>query len=124
MRVSAEEPRIGREERGMEGSAGREGSVGRATVWMVVLSVLLFWLPAVGPLIAGFVGGRMAGGVGPAVVAAILPSVLAAVLLFLLGSLFALPVIGALVGAGIFFVVLAESVPLIIGAAVGGAVAE
>lgn len=88
---------------------------------MVVLSVLLFWMPAVGPTIAGFVGGRTAGGVGPAVVAAIVPSVVAAGLFLLVGSLFAVPLLGALMGAGIFVVVLVESLPLIIGAALGGA---
>lgn len=105
----------------MEVYSGREGSVGRATVWMAVLSVLLFWAPLVGPLVAGFVGGRMAGGTGPAVLAAVLPAVLAAALFLLVGSLFALPVLGAIVGTGIFAVVLVESLPLILGAAVGGA---
>jgi hypothetical protein len=100
-----------------------EGSVGAATLWMVVLSVLLFWLPPIGPVVAGFVGGRKAGGVGPAVLAATIPAVLAAVLFFLLSSLFALPVVGGLVGAGVLVVVLVESVPLFVGAALGGATA-
>src|SRR3712207_9056820 len=50
------------------------GSIGSATLWMAGLSVLLFWIPTLGPLIAGFVGGRKAGGVGPAIVAAIIRS--------------------------------------------------
>ena len=105
----------------MEIYAGRGGSVGRATAWMVVLSVLLFWVPVVGPLIAGFVGGRLAGGVGPAMVAAVVPSVLVAALFLLVGTLFAVPVLGALVGAGVFVVVFLESLPLMVGAALGGA---
>ena len=100
------------------------GSVGSATLWMIGLSILLFWIPTVGPLIAGFVGGRKAGGIGSAIVAAIIPAILVGVLLFLLGALIELPVIGALVGAGIFFVILFESVPLLIGALAGGAQAE
>lgn len=28
---------------------------------MFILSILLFWLPLIGPLVAGFVGGRKAG---------------------------------------------------------------
>ncbi len=102
----------------------KQGSIGGATLWMVGLSVLLFWVPTVGPLIAGFVGGRKAGGIGPAIVAAIIPAILVAVLLLLLGALIELPVIGALVGAGLFFVIVVESVPLLIGAIIGGALAE
>ena len=101
-----------------------QGSIGSATLWMVGLSVLLFWIPTVGPLIAGFVGGRKAGGVGPAIVAAIIPAILVATLLFLLGTLVSLPAIGALVGTGLFFVIAFESVPLLIGALIGGALAE
>ena len=100
------------------------GSIGNATLWMIGLSILLFWIPTVGPLVAGFVGGRKAGGVGPAVVAAIIPAILVAALLFLLGTLVSLPVIGALAGAGLFFVVVFESVPLLIGALIGGALAD
>jgi hypothetical protein len=77
----------------------RGGSVGSDLLWMVGLSILLFWLPTLGPLVAGFVGGRKAGGIGPAFVAAIIPAVLVAALIFLLGTLVTLPVIGALVGA-------------------------
>jgi hypothetical protein len=79
----------------MSKAAINRGSIGSATLWMVGLSVLLFWMPTVGPLIAGFVGGRKAGGVGPAIVAAIIPAILVAALLFLLGTLVSLPVIGA-----------------------------
>lgn len=104
-------------------SANR-GSVGSATLWMVGLSILLFWIPTVGPLIAGFVGGRKAGGVGSAIVAAIIPAILVSVLLFVLGTLVELPIIGALVGAGLFFIILFEGAPLLIGAVFGGAVNE
>jgi hypothetical protein len=76
----------------------RGGSVGSDLLWMVGLSILLFWLPTLGPLVPGFVGGRKAGGIGPAFVAAIIPAVLVAALIFLLGTLVTLPVIGALVG--------------------------
>ena len=108
----------------MSRATANQGSIGSATLWMVGLSVLLFWIPTVGPLIAGFVGGRKAGGVGPAILAAIIPAALVSVLLFLLGTLVSLPVIGALVGAGLFFVIAFESVPLLIGALIGGALAE
>lgn len=100
------------------------GSVGSATLWMIGLSILLFWLPTVGPLIAGFVGGRKAGSVGSAIVAAIIPAILVGVLLFVLGTLVELPIIGALVGAGVLFIILFESIPLLIGAVGGGAINE
>lgn len=65
----------------MSARATQGGSVGGATLWMVVLSVLLFWLPTLGPLVAGFVGGRRAGGVGPALGAAVIPAVIVSALI-------------------------------------------
>ncbi len=113
-----------RQEAFMTRATVNQGSIGSATLWMIGLSILLFWIPTVGPLIAGFVGGRKAGGIGPAIVAAIIPAGLVAVLLFLLGTLVQLPIVGALVGAGLFIVILVESVPLLIGALIGGVLAE
>ena len=62
--------------------ATRSGSVASATLWMFVLSLLLFWLPIVGPLIAGFVGGRKAGSLSNSIVAAFLPAIVFGVALF------------------------------------------
>ena len=104
----------------MSARARHGGSIGSATLWMVVLSVLLFWLPTVGPLIAGFVGGRRAGGVGPALGAAVIPAVIVSALIFLAGAVFDLPIIGGLVGTGVLFVILIQSLPLFIGAIGGG----
>ena len=56
--------------------------------------------------------------------AAVIPAILVAVLLLLLGTLVSLPVVGALVGAGGFLVILFESVPLLVGALIGGLMAE
>ena len=47
--------------------------------WMVVLSVLLVWLPGLGPLIAGIVGGKLAGDVLTGLLAALLPGILLAI---------------------------------------------
>ena len=44
-------------------------------LWMFFISLLLFWLPVFGPLIAGFVGGKKAGGVGSALGAVFLPAI-------------------------------------------------
>ena len=51
-----------------------------------MISLLLFWLPLFGPLVAGFVGGRKAGGVGNAIVAVFLPGIVFGVVLFAIAS--------------------------------------
>ena len=94
-----------------------------AWLWMFILSLLLGWLPFIGPAIAGFVGGLQAGEVGSALIAAIIPSLIVAGLIFLLGTVFALPIIGALVGVGLFMVLIVGTVPLLLGAWIGGAMA-
>jgi hypothetical protein len=87
---------------------------------MFVLSLLLFWLPIFGPLIAGFVGGRKAGTLGNAILAVILPSIVFGVILFLLASLLTgLPVVGFFAGAGGMVLALAHVGPLLVGAIVG-----
>lgn len=62
------------------------GVILSGTVWMLVLSVLLSWFPAFGPLIAGFVGGQKGGGVPKGLVAGILPAVLLEGLLLTVGG--------------------------------------
>ena len=100
--------------------AKRPGSVASAILWMFVLSIVLFWLPVFGPLIAGFVGGRKAGTLGDAILAVILPGLVFGVLLFLLASvLTGLPVIGFLAGAGGLVLAVAHIGPLLIGAIIG-----
>ena len=45
-----------------------KGSITIAILWMLFISVLLFWLPVIGPLIAGLVGGKKADRFVPPVV--------------------------------------------------------
>lgn len=98
----------------------RPGSIGSAILWMFVLSILLFWLPVLGPLIAGFVGGRKAGSLSNAIMATLLPAlVLGAVLFVFTSVLTGLPLIGFLAGAGSFAIVAAHVGPLLVGAIVG-----
>ena len=93
-------------------------------VWMFVISVLLFWLPVAGPLIAGFVGGKKAGGVGAAIVAALLPAIVTGILMFAFGTvLTGVPLIGMLAGAGGFVLVVSHVGLLLVGAIIGGALA-
>jgi hypothetical protein len=98
----------------------RRGSVAGAALWMIVLSILLFWLPVLGPLIAGAVGGYKAGNVSRALVAASLPALAVAIFVFLLATLTGLPLVGALAGFGLFLAIVFHSIPLFIGAAIGG----
>ena len=62
--------------------ADKKGSVIAGMIWMLILSLLLIWLPGLGPLLAGIVGGKLAGGVGPGLLAALLPGLLLAGTLF------------------------------------------
>ncbi|MDP8257213.1 MAG: hypothetical protein P9M14_15820 [Candidatus Alcyoniella australis] len=99
----------------------KEGSIVSAILWMCLLSLLLFWLPTLGPLIAGFVGGQKAGGVGRAILAVILPAALFGVLLLFLGSaLTGLPLIGAVAAVGGFALALSHVGGLLLGAIIGG----
>lgn len=101
------------------------GGVVRGTVWMLFILVLLFWLPLLGPLLAGAVGGKKAGGVGTAIAAVFLPCVLLAAFLFLYSTaLSGLPLFGFMVGAGSFLLLVGNIGPLLVGAIVGGLIAK
>ena len=101
----------------------RPGSVGSAIFWMFVLSVLLFWLPFIGPLIAGFIGGRRAGTVNNAVLAALVPGlIIGAAFFFLASILTGMPMFGFLAGAGGWAVASTHLAPLLVGALIGAAI--
>ncbi len=79
----------------------KQGSVISGVIWMFVLPLLLFWLPLIGPILAGLIGGEKAGGVGNAILAVFLPGLILGVLLFLFSSvLTGLPLLGIVAGAG------------------------
>ena len=100
--------------------ARRPGSIGSAILWMFILSILLFWLPIIGPFIAGFVGGRKAGTIGDAILAVLLPGIVFAVLLFALGTALTLvPLIGFVAGAGGLVLAFSHVGPLLLGAIIG-----
>jgi hypothetical protein len=103
---------------------GRRGSIVAGALWMFLISLLLFWLPVLGPLIAGLVGGQRAGGVGAAIAAVFLPAVFVGILLFVLFTAVGLPLIGVLTGGLAFLTVAATLIgPLLIGALLGGLLA-
>ena len=104
-------------------SSGRSSIVG-AAFWMLVISLLLFWLPFVGPLLGGVIGGRKAGGVVRAIVAALVPAFVVGALLFALATLLTgIPLIGAVAAAGGAVLVAAQVGPMILGAILGGLMA-
>ncbi len=103
---------------------GKNRGVWPAWLWMFVLALLLGWIPFIGPAIAGFVGGLQAGDIPSALIAAVIPSVIVAGLLLLLGSVIGLPIIAALVSAGLAVVLLIGSLPLMAGAFLGGMLSE
>ncbi len=100
--------------------ANRNGSVGSAMLWMFVLSLLLFWVPVVGPLIAGFVGGRKAGSLGNSIIAVFLPAILFGVAFFVFATMLTgIPLFGFLAGAGGVAIAMIHVGPLLLGAVLG-----
>lgn len=99
----------------------KNGSIISGIFWMFLISILLFWLPGFGPLIAGVVGGKKSGGVVNAIIAVILPAAVLGIFLFLFTSLLTgAPIIGFVAGAGSFILVISNVGPLLIGAIIGG----
>lgn len=98
-----------------------KGSLVLAMIWMALISLLLFWLPLFGPLIAGLVGGKTAGSAGRGLLAAILPALVLSVLLFMLiTAITVLPLIGVVAAGGTFLLILFQGLPLLLGAFIGG----
>ncbi len=111
-------------ERPATGTAQPQASFLKATLWMVGLSILLFWLPIIGPVVAGAVGGYVAGTLGRAVLASLMPAVLLTVLILGVSAAFDLPLVGALAGGAIGLVILFGDVPLVLAAIVGAIVSR
>lgn len=99
----------------------RQGSIIKASGVMLGMSVLLFWLPIIGPAVAGFMGGKRAGNVPNAVIAVFLPGLAFWALSALAGGfLSSLPVVGLLFGIAGQAVGLMSTIPLLVGAVIGG----
>lgn len=94
------------------------GSIVGGFIWMLIISVLLFWLPLLGPIVAGFVGGRKAGSVVKAILAALLPIILLAVLTVFVIPIF--PFLGFLTGYLTLLVGFNVGL-MLLGAIIGGA---
>ena len=92
-------------------------------LWMVVISVLLFFLPAINGLIGGAIGGYKAGSVSRGLAAAILPAIAAGIGIWLLLAVFHTPVLGFFAGLAFGLWAFISSIGLLIGALLGGAIA-
>lgn len=104
--------------------ADEQGSLMAGMFWMLVLSLLLVWLPGVGPLLAGIVGGKLAGSAWRGILAALLPGVIMAVALLFGGTLLTgIPVVGAFFAGGTLIVYLLCIPTLLLGALIGGLLA-
>lgn len=97
------------------------GSLVPGGLWMLILAIFLSWLPILGPLVAGFVGGRMIGEEKRALGVALIPALVLAGVLWLILAAFELPVLGAVAGFGALVVVAIQELPLLLGAWFGGA---
>lgn len=101
-----------------------KGSIVLGMIWMFIISLLLIWLPGLGPLIAGIVGGKVAGSVMRGILAALLPGLLLAGCLFVFGSMFTgLPGVGAIIAGGGALLYIIYVPVLVIGALIGGLLA-
>lgn len=98
-----------------------QGRILVPALWMMGISLALFFLPVINGLIGGFVGGMKAGSVRNALIAAVLPAVAVAVGLWILLSLLGMPIIGIFAGTAIGIWILLSDLGLFIGAAIGGA---
>lgn len=103
--------------------ANQDTSVIASSLWMIGISLVLFFLPAINGLIGGAVGGYKAGSVGRALSAAVLPAIIVGLAIWGLIALFDAPVVGFISGIAVGMWALFSSIGLLIGAAVGGAVA-
>jgi hypothetical protein len=94
-----------------------------AAAWMVLISVVLFFLPALNGLIGGAVGGYKAGSAKRGLIAALLPALAAGIGIWVILAIFNAPILGFLSGLAFGVWALISSIGLLIGAVLGGAVA-
>lgn len=94
-----------------------------SSVWMIGVSLVLFFLPAVNGLIGGVVGGYKAGTIGRALSAAVLPAIVVFFGVWGLMAMFDHAVIGFISGIAVGIWAIISSISLFIGALIGGAIA-
>ena len=93
-------------------------------IWMVAITVGLFFLPALNGLVAGTVGGYMVGSAKRALMAAVIPAFVAAGGLWVLLATLDFRVVGFFVGTALGVHIILSEIGLFLGAAIGGTVAQ
>jgi len=101
----------------------RRSSLVAGSAWMVLISLLLFFVPLLNGFVGGLIGGYKVGTVGRGLTAALLPAVVVAVGLWALLALAELPLVGMLAGVAIGLAVVFSELGLFLGAVVGGLIA-
>lgn len=99
-------------------------NVVEGSLWMIGVSLVLFFIPMLNGLIGGFVGGYRVGSVKKAMMAAFLPALVIAVGLWLMFTALGLPVAGFFTGITIAMLVVLSEVGLFVGAFIGGMAGE
>lgn len=99
-------------------------SVVVGSLYMVVITIALFFLPVINGLVGGLVGGYKVGGIKRALIAAILPAIVVGIGLWIILALLDAPLIGFFAGAALGVIVLFADIGLFIGAAIGGAMSN
>jgi len=99
-------------------------SIITGSLWMLGLTLALFFLPLLNGFIGGLVGGYKVGSVRRALAAAFLPAIIAAFGLWVLLSIFAMPLVGFLAGVATGVLILTSELGIFIGAIVGGAISN
>ena len=101
-----------------------QSSIVVASMWMVLISLLLFFLPVINGFIGGAVGGYKVGSVGRALIAAVLPAIVVALGLWGIFLVYEAPVWGVLAGTTAGMLVAISDLGIFVGAAFGGALSR
>ena len=101
----------------------KDSSVVAASLWMIVISLALFFLPALNGLIGGAVGGYKAGSAARGLTAAVLPAIVVGAVLWIVFALFDAPILGFFGGLALGLWALISSVGVLVGAIIGGVLA-
>ncbi|MGE3261245.1 MAG: hypothetical protein AB7K68_05660 [Bacteriovoracia bacterium] len=93
-------------------------------LWMIGVTLALFFLPILNGLIGGLVGGYKVGSLKRALAAAVLPAVVAAAGLWVIFAVLGAPIFGVLASAGVAVMIGLSEIGIFLGATLGGYAAE